>query len=195
MNALEWSGLSAAAPRWRRLAEGLGDGLEAVFDDAGRAGLGLTGGDARRWRLWSAALAAEGLAAPRAPAVRAWVFLDGGRAREAWSLGSGGELLRLSPGAKPERGRVSDRRVGGTREPALDALLADFAGLHPLSALSLCLDRLEARLTEPAPWPLFARCDAAKPFAAQGAAWARRLGARAVSGFALGRGRMEIFVQ
>ncbi|TPW21663.1 MAG: hypothetical protein FD126_454, partial [Elusimicrobia bacterium] len=53
---------------------------------------------------------------------------------------------------------------------------------------------LELRLAEPAPWPHFACCDVAKPFAARPAHWARLLGGRGVTAFALAGGRMQLFV-
>lgn len=183
MNAREW-GLLVAGPRsWGRAAAALeagSGGLEAVFDDAGRTGIAaLLRGDERLWRTWTRALASDGLAVPRGPAPeRVWAFFEAGRAAEAGAAG-----------------RLGDGPAAGTGEPSLDALLRDFRGLYPLSGLTLGPERLEARLAEAAGWPFFARCDIAKPFAARPAYWARRLGGRGVAGFALGRGRMEIFVQ
>lgn len=152
MNAREWSALTGADAAWRRRAEALSGSLEAVFDDAGRAGLAWRTGGARRW---------------------AWV---GGKAAPVTDRG-----LRRSAGPCAP-------------VPELAGMLRDFSGLHPVAETLSGPERLELRLSEPAPWPLFARCDLAKPFAARPAYWARRLGGRGVTAFALAGGRMEIFV-
>lgn len=150
MNAREWAELAGAGPAWRRKAERLG-GLEAVFDDSGRAGLAWRGpGGARR---------------------RAW--LDGSAAED-------GALARRPGLALPA--------------PELEAVFADFHALHPVAETWAGTERLELRLAEPVPWPLFALRDVSKPFAARPAFWARRLGARGVAALALAGGRMEIFV-
>lgn len=199
MNAREWASLTAAPAPWANLAAALEDrdgGLEAVFDDSGRCGLSLRP-DGARWRALGRALKGGGIGVPAAPVPeRAWVILDGAKAAEAWSSW-GGPRPRVScasAGAGAADGPLARNAPGASGVPELDALLLQFAGLHPLEAVLTGLDRLEARLAEPAAWPLFARTDLAKPFAGRPAFWARRLGARGVSAFALGRGRMEIFV-
>lgn len=172
MNAREWAILTAADARWAELARSLETpegGLFAVFDDAGRAGLGWDPrGDARRWKAWRAATGASG-AAPE----RAWAFVDGAAASTQ------GLTRRPALGAVPE---------------PLAGLFRDFSGLHPVAETLSSAGRLEARLAVPAPWPLFACTDLSKAFAAKPAQWARRLGARGVAAFALTGGRMEIFV-
>jgi len=152
VNAREWAALVEAPPAWRRRAQALGGGLEAVFDDAGRAGL-----------VW------------RADGARRWAWL-GGDAAPATDRG-----LRRAPGLAVPVAELS-------------GLLGDFHGLHPVAQTWSGPERLELRLAEPAPWPLFARCDVAKPFASRPAFWARRLGGSGVAAFALAAGRMEIFV-
>lgn len=152
MNAREWVELTGADAAWRRRAQALKGELEAVFDDAGRAGLAWRESGARRW---------------------AWVGTS----------------------AAPATDRGLRRTAGPSAPvPELAALFQDFHGLHPVAETWIAPERLELRLAEPAPWSLFARCDVAKPFAARPAFWARRLGARGVSAFALAGGRMEIFV-
>ena len=151
MNAREWTALTQAPAAWRRRAESAKGGLEAVFDDAGRAGLAWRAGGARRW---------------------AWLGSS--------DAGSDSGLRRDAGPAAPV--------------PELEALFRDFHGLHPVAETLSGPERLELRLAEPVPWPHFAVCDVAKPFAARPAFWARRLGARGVTAFALAGGRMEIFV-
>lgn len=196
MNALEWEALTGAGGRWRALARAVETpegGLEAVFDDAGRRGLAFAPADARGWDRWRAALAAAGLGRPAAARPgRAWLLLDDDRAAEAWT--SAARLERRAPGAAPASAPAETRTPPRCGVPELDAVLAAVHGLHPLSGLRLGLGRLEARLAAPAPWPLFAVLDAAKPFEAKAAVWAARLGSRGVAGFALAAGRMELFI-
>ncbi|MBI5597298.1 MAG: hypothetical protein HY928_14485 [Elusimicrobia bacterium] len=199
MNAREWCALTGAPAVWAELAarlDAVDGGLEAVFDDAGRAGLSFAP-DAGRWRALRRALAGRGAALPAGPVPeRSWFFLEGKKAAELWNAW-GGPSPRLScaaPDAAASEGPLARGALGCSGVSELDALLGDFAGLHPAAGVLTGLDRLEVRLAEPAAWPLFARTDLAKPFAGRPAFWARRLGARGVSAFALGRGRMEIFV-
>lgn len=187
MNAREWCALAAPAPDWARLAGELeteGGGLEAVFDDAGAAGLcWRPEGDRRRWAAWLRRVPMPGPAPERC-----WAMLAGG----GWG-DYGRRLVRWAPGEAPLSGPLRRLSPGRPGLPGgLDRFLMEFHGLHPLSELTLGLDRLSARLAEPAPWPLFAVTDLAKPFAAKAGAWARRLGARGVAGLVLGQGRMEV---
>lgn len=152
MNAREWSALTGADAGWRRRAGVLTGELEAVFDDAGRAGLAWRTGGVRHW---------------------AWLGEKG-------APGTDQGLTRAPGPAAPV--------------PELAGMLQDFSGLHPVAETLSGPERLELRLAEPAPWPLFARCDLAKPFAARPAYWAKRLGGRGVAAVALAAGRMEIFV-
>lgn len=202
MTEREWTRLTGAPVPWGRLAAALDAGsgaLEAVFDDAGRAGIAFApGGDVATWGAWTRALAADGLAFPDAPPpARALAFFEEGHAGEAWAFGAGPQsrAIRLGRGAALEEGPLEERLAAGMGEPSFDALLKDFGSLHPLSGLILGLNRLEARVVKAMAWPFFARCEVAKPFAARPAFWARRFAALGVTGFALGRGRMEIFVQ
>lgn len=199
MNAREWASLTAARAPWAELAAGLegqGAGLEAYFDDSGRCGLAAAAG-AGGWRRILKTLDGRGFAAPGGPAPdRAWLVFDGVKPAELWSvrLGRSARVWRAAAGEPAAQAPLARTAPGGTGVPELDAILLQFAGLHPVAEVLTGLDRLEVRLAEPAAWPLFARTDLAKPFAGRPAFWARRLGARGVSAFALGRGRMEIFV-
>lgn len=174
MNAHEWAALTEAPKAWAALAGRLGGGLEAVFDDAGRAGLAFRPAGAA---AWTAFRRAAGSALPAALPAAAWVFVEKGR-----SAGAGA------------RARPLPAWSGLGPVPELGAMLGDLHALHPLAAAGVAAGRLEARFAEPVPWPFFACLDASKPFAAGAAGWARRLGSRGVAGFAFGGGRMEIFV-
>lgn len=174
MNAREWASLTGPSRAWAALAGRLGE-LEAVFDDTGRSGLRVEAPGAAAWR---ALRRAAGPSLPASPPASAWVLLDKDRPAAA------GALARPLPPWS-----------GSGPVPELGAMLADLGALHPFAAAGVSEGRLEARFILPAPWPLFAVLDAAKPFAASAAVWARRLGGRGVAGFALGSGRMEIFVR
>lgn len=144
----------------------------------------LTGADAA-WRRRAQALKGELVA----------VFDDAGRAGLAWREGDTRRWAWMGPDSAPATDRGLRRAAGPAAPvPELAALFQDFHGLHPVAETRTGPERLELRLAEPAPWPLFARCDVAKPFAARPAFWARRLGGRGVAAFALSGGRMEIFV-
>lgn len=174
MNAHEWAALTGAPKAWAALAGRLGGALEAVFDDAGRAGLCFAPGDAA---AWAAFRREAGAALPAVRPAAAWVLFEKGR-----------------PAGAGVRPRALPAWSGLGPVPELGAMLGDLHALHPLAAAGVAAGRLEARFAEPVPWPFFACLDASKPFAAGAAGWARRLGSRGVAGFAFGAGRMEIFV-
>lgn len=176
MNAREWSALTEAPADWRTLAadlEGAAGGLTALFDDSGAVGLAWEpAGDAARWKAWSAAVGAPPVCPPSG---RAWAFMG------------------KTPAPAVSFGLVV-RHGLSVPVPELAGLLGDFDGLHPVAQTLVGPGRLELRLAEPAPWPHFACCDVAKPFAARAAHWARLLGGRGVAAFALAGGRMQLFV-
>lgn len=151
--------------------------------------------NAREWAELAGADAAWRRRAQGQKGELACVFDDAGRAGLAWREGAARRWAWLGEKGAPATDRGLRRSEGlAVPVPELAGLLRDFNGLHPVAETWWAPERLELRLVEPAPWPLFARCDISKPFAARPAFWARRLGAGGVAAFALAGGRMEIFV-
>lgn len=151
--------------------------------------------NAREWAELAGADAPWGRRAAALKKELEGVFDDAGRAGLAWREGGARRWAWVGEKGSPETDRGLRRTPGlAVPVPELAGLFKDFHGLHPVAETWASPERLELRLEEPAPWPLFARCDVSKPFAARPAFWARRLGSRGVTAFALAGGRMEIFV-
>lgn len=150
-----------------------------------RAGLRFFGaGDYAKWRAACAKAFVLGNSGPSAPrAGFPWLSAN-------WDLQSGlwtsVRLYGEEPGAKLKSGqalawdfsqsaKIPKKRAltaapfkpGAFGEPALDAALADFSALCPVSTLSLEDSGWSLRLERGTRWPMFARCDVSAAFTPQ----------------------------
>ncbi len=150
-----------------------------------RAGLRFFGtGDYPAWRRACASAFVLGNSGPAAPR-EGFPWLSA-----TWDLQSGQwstvRLIGEEPGSKLKNGqalawdfsqtakipkkrllRPAPFKAGAFGEPALDAALADFSALCPVSTLSLEDSGWSLRLAHGARWPQFARCDVSAAFTPQ----------------------------